>query len=151
MKLLITLDFPPEIGGIQRYLFDIVRFTFSPDDYVIAGCAKKPGISLTEVKAKIIWLSTPLSLLNKKWSCLPLLLQFIKLSMNPANVFEITCGNVYAAIIPWIASFFTSRDYAVYTHGTEILFLKKRSFRGWFLTKVLKKAGTLYSNSGFTA
>ena len=67
MKLLITLDFPPEIGGIQRYLYDIVRFTFTADDRVMIGCTRNPRISYKELKAKMTWASTPLSFLNKFW------------------------------------------------------------------------------------
>lgn len=153
MKLLVTLDFPPEIGGIQRYLFDIVRFTFSSDDRVLAGCScsRTPRISYEEVQAKIRWVSTPCSVFNKKISCVPLFLHFIKLLRDAPDAYEITCGNVYAAVVPWIASFFMPVRYAVYTHGTEILFLRKRTFRGWVLKKVLTNAVRLISNSRYTA
>ena len=153
MKLLVTLDFPPEIGGIQRYLFDIVRFTFSPDDRVLAGCSgwRTHRISYKEVQAKIQWVSTPFSVFNKKFSCVPLFLHFVKCIRAAPDACEVTCGNVYAAFVPWIASFFMPIRYAVYTHGTEILFLRKRTFRGWVLKKVLARAFRLFSNSRYTA
>ena len=150
MKLLVTLDFPPEIGGIQRYLFDIVRFTFSSEDRVLVGCSRKPPMSYLKLHANIKWVCTPLSFLNKKFSCIPLFFQFITMAGKAKNAPEITCGNVYAGLIPWTASFFMHVRYAVYTHGTEILFLQKRTFRGWVLKKVLKKAFFLYSNSHYT-
>jgi phosphatidyl-myo-inositol dimannoside synthase len=150
MKLLVTLDFPPEIGGIQRYLFDIVRFTFSSDDRVLVGCSRKPPMPYQELHANIKWVCTPLSFLNKKLSCIPLFFQFITIIRNNRITPEITCGNVYAGLIPWVASFFMRVRYAVYTHGTEILFLQKRTFRGWVLKNVLKKAFLLYSNSQYT-
>jgi len=37
MTVLVTLDFPPEKGGIQRYLHEIVVHTFTADDTVITG------------------------------------------------------------------------------------------------------------------
>jgi phosphatidyl-myo-inositol dimannoside synthase len=150
MKLLVTLDFPPEIGGIQRYLFDIVRFTFSSEDRVLVGCSRKPLRPYQELHANIKWISTPLSLLNKKFSCIPMFFQFIAVVGQAKNTPEITCGNVYAGLIAWGASFFMRVRYAVYTHGTEILFLQKKSIRGWVLKKVLNKAFFLYSNSHYT-
>jgi glycosyltransferase involved in cell wall biosynthesis len=150
MKLLITLDFPPEIGGIQRYLFDIVRYTFSSNDIVLAGCVRKPGHSYKELQAKVTWVSSPISFLNKKWSCVPLFLHFLKLIFSKKNIKEISCGNVYAGIVPWAASFFIRLRYTVYTHGTEILFYQQRTLRGRILKSVLTKADHLYSNSSFT-
>jgi hypothetical protein len=153
MKLLITLDFPPEIGGIQRYVFDIVRFTFSSDDRVLVGCScsRTHRTTYSDVKAQIQWVSTPLSVINKKISCIPLLLRFIKLIGNDSELYEITCANVYAALVPWIASFFMHLRYSVYTHGTEIIFLQRRTMRAWLLKKVLKDASCLFSNSRYTA
>ncbi len=152
MKVLVTLDFPPEIGGIQRYLFDIVRFTFSSHDRVLVGCTRRrPRCALNNVSTRMTWVSTPFSVWNKKWSCIPLFMHFIKLAAGKSDLHEISCGNVYAGIVPWVASFFMRVRYAVYTHGTEIFFLQKRTFRGWILKKILKRSCMLYSNSHFTA
>jgi glycosyltransferase involved in cell wall biosynthesis len=151
MKLLITLDFPPEVGGIQRYLFDIVRYTFSSEDRVLAGCVRKPGHSYKELQAQVTWVSSPISFLNKKWSCVPLLLHFLKLLLSIKNINEISCGNMYAAIVPWAASFFIRLRYSVYTHGTEVLYLQKHSIKSWILKNVLKKAHLIYSNSNYTS
>jgi phosphatidylinositol alpha-1,6-mannosyltransferase len=151
MKLLLTLDFPPEIGGIQRYLFDIVRFTFSKDDLVLVGCSRVHRASLREVRAGIRSVSTPFSVFNKKFSCIPLLLHFLKLVRSAPQGLEVSCGNVYAAIVPWIASFFIPVGYAVYTYGTEIVFLRKKSVRAWLLKKVVKRASHLHAISHYTA
>jgi phosphatidyl-myo-inositol dimannoside synthase len=152
MKLLVTLDFPPEIGGIQRYLSDIVRFTFSPEDRVLAGCSRSSArrTSIDRIRARIQWVSIPFSFLNKKFSCIPLLMHFIKLVWSAPQSHEVSCGNVYAAIVPWVASFFMPVRYAVYTHGTEIFFLRKRTARAWLLKKILKSATRLFSNSRYT-
>jgi phosphatidyl-myo-inositol dimannoside synthase len=151
MKLLITLDFPPEIGGIQRYLSDIVRHTFSSEDMVLVGCVRKPRGSLAKMPARIVWVSTPMSIVNKKFSCIPLFLHFLKTINTHKNIDEIACGNVYAGIVPWIASFFREVKYSVYTHGTEILSVQKHTARAWILKRVLKRAHRLYSNSHYTA
>ncbi len=150
MKLLVTLDFPPEIGGIQRYLFDIVRFTFSPEDRVLVGCTRKPAPPFRESYTNILWISSPLSFLNKKLSCIPLFFHLVKMLISHKNIQEIFCGNVYAGIVPWAASFFTHVHYSVYTHGTEILFLQRKTFRGRILKQILQKARLLYANSRFT-
>ena len=152
MKLLVTLDFSPEVGGIQRYLLGIVRHTFSENDLVLVGCSRRVEAGPLESPAPVRWFSTPFSRWNKKFSCLPLFFHFVKTMLALKGPCEVSCGNVYAAYVPWTASFFIKKlDYAVYTYGTELLALKKASARAWLLKRVLAKARRLYALGQFTA
>jgi glycosyltransferase involved in cell wall biosynthesis len=151
MKILVTLDFPPEIGGIQRYLFDIVRHTYGHEDLVLAGCRRPISGECVEAGARVAWLSTPFSRWNKKISLLPLLWKYVEYVFPKSELFDVECGNVYAAIVPWIARFITGINYSVYTHGTELLFLRKASVRGSLLRKILGKSQKILANSAYTA
>jgi glycosyltransferase involved in cell wall biosynthesis len=152
MKVMVTLDFPPEIGGIQRYLLGIVQHTFSKDDRVLVGCSRRVEGGPVESPAPVRRFSTPFSRWNKKLSCIPLFFYFVKTMLALKGPCEVSCGNVYAACVPWAASFFMKKlDYAVYTYGTELLALKKASIKARLLKKVFAKAGRIYALGQFTA
>ena len=73
MKLLITLDFPPEIGGIQKYLFGIVQYCYNENDLVyVAGIPHKEK-SISEIKAAVKYFSSPFDFVNRKISLLVLM------------------------------------------------------------------------------
>jgi len=132
--MLITLDFPPEHGGIQRYLYGIVKFTYSKEDCVLIGCSVKNILTFKELPPCIHTFSTPLSGWNKKISCIPIFICFLKTTLR-GKKYEIECGNVYAAIVPWLASFFLKKiNYSVYTYGTELTGLAKPSVHNFCRT-----------------
>jgi phosphatidyl-myo-inositol dimannoside synthase len=152
MKLLLTLDFPPEKGGIQRYLSGIVRHTFTASDLVLVGCGRIEPTYAPVGPATILRVTTPFSQWNKKFSCIPLFCRFIALKITRRDSMEVLCGNVYAASVAWVASlFFKNITYGVYTYGTELLKLQERSLTGWVLGRVLKKANVFYALGEFTA
>ena len=152
MKILLTLDYPPEKGGVQRYLFDKVVHTFGPDDAVMVGSARK-GLA----PARTSWTgpgtcpcpvfrhTNPLSPLNKKWSIVNLVVALaVKRRKNPDAL--IYCGNVYAAIAPWIFSYFEKLRYRVYVYGGELLCLGKgRNLRSVIFRKILLRADAIHA------
>jgi len=151
VKMLITLDFPPEHGGIQRYLYGIVKFTYSKEDCVLIGCSVKNILTFKELPPCIHTFSTPLSGWNKKISCIPIFICFLKTTLR-GKKYEIECGNVYAAIVPWLASFFLKKiNYSVYTYGTELTGLAKPSVHNFIIKKILCKADKIYALGGYTA
>jgi glycosyltransferase involved in cell wall biosynthesis len=152
MKLLLTLDFPPEIGGIQKHLENIVCFTYDSEDLVMVGCRAKPLADLLPgLRARIDWISGPFSRRNKKFALAPMLVKYTLLVFAKSELFEVECGNVYAAAVPWIASFLTGIHYNVYVHGTELLGLREKTLRARIIRLILKKARTIIANSAYTA
>ena len=151
MKILLTLDFPPEIGGIQRYLYDIVRHTYGREDLVLAGGRYSTAGVGMDLNARVAWLSTPLSRWNKKFSLFPLLWKYVTCVFAQSELFEVECGNVYSAVVPWIACFITGISYSVYAYGTELLFLRKKSVRGLVLKKILRNSRKIYAISAYAA
>jgi glycosyltransferase involved in cell wall biosynthesis len=135
MRVLVTLDFPPEHGGIQTYLAGIVRHAFGADDRVLVGSAVPRPNSSMGSGAVVEYHAGPFARLNKKWSLVPLLFRCMRLkSKTPEAVVE--CGNIYAAIVPWLLRM----PYAVYTYGTELLAMRKRGSRAALLRRVLRAA-----------
>jgi hypothetical protein len=111
MKILLTLDFPPEIGGIQKYLYDIVLHTYGQEDMVLAGSGRPVADADIKVNARTVWLSTPFSKWNKKLSLVPMLWKYLARIFAKSELFEVECGNVFAAIVPWVAGFITGVSY----------------------------------------
>jgi len=152
MKLMLTLDFPPEIGGIQKHLENIVRFTYGSEDLVMVGCRRKPSTRTSaKLRAPIAWVSGPFSRCNKKFALAPMLLKYVLRVFAKSELFEVECGNVYAASVPWVASFLTGVHYTVYVHGTELLTLRAKTWKSWVLRRILIKARAIIANSGYTA
>jgi glycosyltransferase involved in cell wall biosynthesis len=153
MKLLITLDFPPEHGGIQSHLRGTVSHTFSKNDAVYVGCrqAPKTRAATRDFPCPVTYLSTMLSRWNKKWSLVPLLVHFLNLRRKQGKSLSVECGNVYAGIVPWLASVVAPVNYGVYAHGTELLGLRRPTPAGFVLKAVLKRASRIIANSAYTA
>lgn len=138
MKLLITLDFPPEFGGIQNYLYQIVKHTYSSNDIVLT-CGKKSNND-KHLPATIIRVP---KFIYKKLSLIfivPLLFKFLK-----KDNIKIEAGNIYAALAPWFLNIFFKIKYDVYTYGTELLPLKKHTVKNILLKSTLNKAETIYT------
>lgn len=146
MKLLITIDFPPENGGIQSYLLDRVLHLYDSDDIVISGSCKK---FTGQLPCRIIQHQS-FSFFNKKCN---LILTFFSLfallcKYRPA---AIEAGNIYGAIPLFFLSFiFRHCRYSVICHGQELLQLQKPSIKCILLRAVLRRSGQYLVVSKFT-
>lgn len=150
MKLLVTIDFPPEHGGIQKYLHNIVKYTYSCDDLVIAGCSsplRNPDDSLS---CKVLYISTFLSPLNKKFSLIPLFIKLALVLRGKKGELIIEAGNIYAAFPPFLLSCILPLRYSVYCHGKELFPLGKSSLRQILFRKILNRAENIFYTSGYT-
>jgi len=145
MRVLITLDFPPEHGGIQTYLAGIVRHAFGADDRVLAGSAVPHPNSRMDAGAVVEYHAGPFARVNKKWSLVPLVFRLMRLKSEIPDA-AVECGNIYAAIAPWLLRM----PYAVYTYGTELLAMRKRGARAAVLRLVLRTARRRYALGGHT-
>jgi glycosyltransferase involved in cell wall biosynthesis len=150
MKILLTIDFPPEIGGIQRYLYDRVSHLFTLSDCVIVGTSTKMPTAQLSLPCRVISCCTPLSWLNKKWSLLPMYFKIATIAASKQKC-TVEAGNVYAAIPAFVAAYlFKNFTYTVYCYGKELLSLQDKTFRAYILRAVLKKATIRYALTDFT-
>lgn len=143
MKLLLTLDFPPEKGGVQRYLYEKVVHTYGPGDIVIVG-ARGAAPAASALPCPVSRHANILSGMNKKWSVINfVIILAFKLPRNPDTIIE--CGNVYAALAPWLLSFFRPLRYRIYTYGGEMRCLRQKKIKAWLFKRVLRRADTLFA------
>ncbi|MBN2037888.1 MAG: glycosyltransferase family 4 protein [Chitinispirillaceae bacterium] len=150
MKLLLTLDFPPERGGIQRYLFERAARRFNAGDCIVVGSGARSAVTTGTLACRVIRVANPLSLVNKKWSIINLFLFCAMRSGHECRELQIECGNVYAAIAAWLVSLFRPVTYRVYTYGGELLSLGRASPRGILLKSVLRRSQALYVLGSYT-
>lgn len=146
MKILLTLDFPPEVGGIQRYLYDIVKHTYNKNDLVltIGKDAKSDLLLPCPIKRIPIFI-------NKKISLLPLFFIFVYYFIKNRKDIIVFCGNIYTAIIPSIVSIIYKIDYNIYCYGTELIGIKQsKLFYSFLKNIVFKQPATLYYLSSTT-
>ncbi len=152
MKILLTLDFPPQRGGIQTYLKDIVKYRYESDDIVLVGCAytpppAKPG----SYSARIRFVSNFASGVNKKLSLPSLLRVYMRCIRRHRHAQPVTeCGNIYAALIPFICSFFMPVSYRVYTYGTELLHAGRWGIYPALLRRAMQRASLIYVLGSYT-
>jgi glycosyltransferase involved in cell wall biosynthesis len=151
MKLLLTLDFPPEKGGIQHYLRERAVHLYGPDDCVVVGTpGRRSGRTAPTLPCRLVRLANPLSRINKKFSLINLFV-FLLYGRRSARP-QIECGNVYAAMAPWLLSFFRPVAYRVFTYGGELLVLQRHlSFKAGLLKSVLRRSTGIYALGAYTA
>jgi phosphatidylinositol alpha-1,6-mannosyltransferase len=149
MKILTTIDFPPEIGGIQQYLYDQVLHYYTSKDIVINGSSKSSVTQFDQLPCKachISWFSN----FNKKLNLVPIFILLLKQLFKTKN-FTIEAGNIYSAIPAYLLSFFSKKaTYSVYCYGSELLQLQHRSLKSSFLKAVIRKASQRIIISNFT-
>lgn len=140
MKILLTLDFFPEQGGIQRYLFNLVKYSYDKSDLVLVGSSTKTDKKPTGLPCAVEYFSNRFSKKNKKAALLnlfaALLISLIKFKKNTI----VEAGNIYAAIPVLLISLFLPVKYSVYCHGKEIMPLGKKSWQAFLFRCILKRA-----------
>ncbi len=150
MKLLLTFDFPPDKGGIQKYLYGIVKHTFLKRDLVLIPSSTRTNYSNNSLTATVKSCSFPISLKKSKLHIVNALIPFLKIVLKSKGTVTVVCGNIYAAILPWILYPVTRKTYSVFTYGSELLPLKKITWKSFFLRSVLFHAKEIYTISEYT-
>ena len=116
MKILLTLDFFPEQGGIQRYLFNLVKYSYDKSDLVLVGSSTKTDKKPTGLPCAVEYFSNRFSKKNKKAALLnlfaALLISLIKFKKNTI----VGRKMIYAAPF-FLISLFLPVKYKVYCHG----------------------------------
>ncbi len=144
MKILVTLDFPPDVGGIQRYLHETVTHRYSCGDLVIAGSGFRSGGD-DEYPCPVKRMRFPIPVPLKKILLLPMVPCLLHTLIRKGFSARIEAGNVYAALVPALLSFLFPVRYRVYCYGSELLALGRRySLKVLILKSALRRAEALY-------
>lgn len=147
---MVTLDFPPHIGGIQKYLYGIVCNTYTKQDVVyVYGINNATKNHTTANGTKVFYRHVFFDSLNRKLSLVLFLIPYLYLCIRKKTA-VIECGNVYSAFIPWLFFPVTKKKYHVYTYGTELVSLKKRSFKNIILKRILSNAKIIYTLGNYS-
>jgi phosphatidylinositol alpha-1,6-mannosyltransferase len=151
MKILLTLDFPPEQGGIQRYLYNMVKYCYDRSDRVLVGSSIKPDERIVGLPCTMKYYSNWFSKKNKKVSLLnllaALLINLIKYRQNAT----VEAGNIYAAIPVFLISLFWPVKYNVYCYGKEIIPLVNNNWRTLLFRGILNRAENIFYITRHTA
>lgn len=152
MRMLITLDYPPDRGGIQHYLYSIVQHHYTKNDIVLTTAPPKEKVThLTPSPARILRIGAGSHKTGRKWRIvLSIVVALYRLRQTVKGITLIECGNIYAAVPVWFTRILHRKPYRVYTYGTELLALPAPGFKNAFLRRVLSKAEIIYSLGSYT-
>jgi len=148
-KILVTLDFPPEHGGIQNYLKSIILHTFSPNDMVIAPALPLPAMDRDKntYPCRILRVAFPFSRFNKKLLLIPMFFYTLRHLFGSHSPTIFYAGNIYAATILRLLQILLPIQYHCYTYGSELLQPRSRHLL-W--KNILRHAQRVYFLSGTT-
>jgi phosphatidylinositol alpha-1,6-mannosyltransferase len=143
-SLLLTLEFPPQRGGTQKYYSDICSALPSDKIVVLTNVAE---VNNKSVQYKIYRQNLIVNYFFPKW--LPMIWwtwQIVrKEKIELIQVGQVLpCGTV-ALMLKKILKI----PYVVYTHGLDILLAKKNSRKKRLMKKILNNADKIISNSEF--
>lgn len=146
-SLLITLEFPPQIGGVGNYLFNIVNYFPTQDIVVLAE--KTPTLPpFTNYKVYQKKLLTTFKFIWPKWIFLFFLAKKIikKESIKYIQVSHaLPVGTVALMIKKYLGL-----PYLVYTHGMDILLPQSSKRKTRLIKSIFNNADRVIANSRFT-
>ena len=145
-QLLVTLDFPPEKGGIQRYLGDIVVHTYGKNDAVLTlQSPRHESADSPPYPCPVHRIFYPCPFFGKKMALLPLSIAVISVCTSKWRPDLLVAGNVYGAIIAGIASLLFKIPYSIYCYGSELAPLSFGiSFRKLLIRHLFRHATTIF-------
>jgi len=131
-KLLITIDFAPNTGGVARYLSGYAK----KNEFDVLACGKSEGVEENIFRKSLLWRMWP------KW--LPLLFWGFLYSRKYK---EIAISHIlpvgYAALL-------SGKKYTVILHGLDILSAGKNSWKRFWSKMILERADKIIANSKAT-
>ncbi len=147
----LTLDFPPIVGGISHYLFEIINGLSANETRVTTVSAPGSGAFDVKQRFEIDRLRVP-----TKWDAFQKQLKFFApfyyLNMlRKRDISRILCGQAhYSILLPaWAISRQRGISYGVFTHGLDLLYPQTTKYRALF-NYLLRAADIVFANSEFT-
>ncbi|MBI5370244.1 glycosyltransferase family 4 protein [Candidatus Uhrbacteria bacterium] len=123
--LLITTEFPPQTGGVARYLETLKEY-FGKRIRVVSDPTQ-----LLRSHGPLRWL-TAVRLLIKERATYDLVITSHVLPFGTAA---------------WVASWFTRKPYLVVVHGMDVRLALQHPLKQWVASRVLKRAALVITNS----
>jgi phosphatidylinositol alpha-1,6-mannosyltransferase len=127
--LLITLEYPPMIGGVANYLKDVCR-ALGKDNCLVYG---------PSILARFFW---------PKW--LPAMFSARKIIREKKVDMVLISHVLPMGYLALIYKKFFGIPYIVFTHGMDILIQQKSRWKQFWIKKIIKNARGVVANSEFT-
>lgn len=127
--LLITLEYPPMIGGVANYLKDVCRI-LGKDNCLVFG---------PKILFRFFW---------PKW--LPALFSARKIIREKKVDMVLISHILPIGYLALIYKFFFKIPYIVFVHGMDILISQESSWKTFWIKKIIKNAQGVVTNSEFT-
>jgi len=146
-SLLITLEFPPQTGGVSNYLYNLVKYF--PSHEVVILAEKKGGLlSHTNYKIYRKKLLTTFKFIWPKWI---LLFFTAKKIIKKEEIEYIQVSHILpVGIVALMIKKYLGLPYLVYTHGMDILLPQSSKRKTKLIKSILKNADLVIANSNFT-
>ncbi|WP_270406857.1 glycosyltransferase family 4 protein [Paenibacillus timonensis] len=144
--LVITGSFPPDVGGIQNYVFNLCKYS-KHDITVLAPQMKDADHFDSEQNLKVIreqflkgsFITSGINLLKA----------VVRLAKR--NDFDlIICNHVLVATVGRLISFFTGKPFVIITYGKDTLEFLKNPILRWVVKTNLKKSKGILTCSEYT-
>ncbi len=147
-NLLITLEFPPQTGGVANYYYHIVQELSRNCKIITLTTPNQPFITEDNLTTSIV-LRRPL-LFTKFWpKWLLTLYQTFKI-IKSYKIKLIIIGHILPlGYVSLIFKTIFNIPYIVCVHGLDILAPQKSKWQTFWLKKILKQAHCITSNSNF--
>ncbi len=143
-SLLITLEFPPTIGGIATYCDNLV--TYLSSDVVVLQNGKKK----TETVGGQTHYTRPLFFPKLLWPRWVRGLFHIWRIAKKENVEMLLVHHILPiGTIAYILNILTKRPYILFFHGTDIILANDRPIKRFLARRVIRRAQTCIVNSTF--
>lgn len=146
-SLLITLEFPPQIGGVGNYLFNIVNYFPTQDIVVLAE--KTPTLPpFTNYKVYQKKLLTTFKFIWPKWIFLFFLAKKI-IKEESIKYIQVSHALPVGTVALMIKKYL-GLPYLVYTHGMDILLPQSSKRKTRLIKSIFNNADRVIANSRFT-
>ncbi len=154
-SLLLTLEFPPQSGGVATYYFNVCN-NLPPEKIMVLAPAHSDTEILDQKQAfpilrdkQLAKLLKPGGLANKLRQVI--LLNKIKKIIKKEQIELIQVGNLLPlGTLAYLISRKKKIPYIVYTHGLDVLLPRQFMRKKILIKKILQGAAAIVTNSNFT-
>lgn len=143
--LLVTLQFPPDFGGVQTYLYEIARRVQSKQFTVLAP------ISMSDVEPKDVNIIRKAFITRFFWPrWIPLLISMIVQVKRSKTELILAAQILPVGTVAFIINKLFKIPYAVFTHGMDVTIPLAHSRKRKLARRILQNAEAVFSVSSYT-
>lgn len=148
-SLLITLDFPPNTGGVANYLKNICAHW--PNEQMVVLAPKQSGSEVFDNEQKYKIIRQNLLLPKPLWPQWLLMWYYAYKEAKKHKIGLIQVSHVLpCGTIAYLLQKRLKTPYIVYTHGLDLRLVQKNARKKKLARKVLKNAQKVVANSSYT-